>query len=73
MVIGITASDSPLAQQSRRILAVETPENTDFHAPMTSRHNQLVLIDILATAVALKRVPEFADRLIRIKYLLWDT
>ena len=72
-VIGITGSNSPLAKQCSIVLPVDIPEDTDIYTPMTSRINQLVLIDVLATAVAVKRGPQFSKHLKKIKDSLQDT
>ena len=72
-VIGITASNSALAAQCDIALAVDTPEDTDLYTPMTSRIAHLVVIDILATAVALKRGPSFSNHLKRIKESMQGT
>ena len=72
-VIGITASGSALAAQCDIALAIDTPEDTDLYTPMTSRITHLVMIDILATAVALKRGPAFSNHLKRIKDSMQDT
>lgn len=55
VVIGITSSQSPLANKCDIVLPVDGAENTDLYTPMTSRIDHLVLIDILATGFALKR------------------
>ena len=73
VVIGITTPDSPLAKECTIVLGVETPENTDLYTPMTSRIAHLVLIDVLVTAVALKRGPQFSDHLLRIKDSFTET
>ena len=54
-VIGITVADSPLANECSLVLPIVTPEDTDVHMPMTSRINHLVLIDVLATSLAVKK------------------
>lgn len=51
--IGLTQSGSPLAEHCREVLNVVTVEDTDLYTPMTSRIIHLVLIDILATKLAL--------------------
>jgi RpiR family carbohydrate utilization transcriptional regulator len=59
MVITITASGSPLALDSRVagasgiLLAADHPEDADRYSPMVSRLLHLLVIDILATCVAL--------------------
>jgi DNA-binding MurR/RpiR family transcriptional regulator len=42
---------------------VETLENTDFYTPTISRLAQLVIIDVLATNVVLKRDNSYIERL----------
>ena len=53
-VIVITASGSPLASVGNIHLAADHPENYDRYSPMTSRLLHLLIIDILATTVALR-------------------
>ncbi|PCJ45720.1 MAG: transcriptional regulator HexR [Gammaproteobacteria bacterium] len=72
-VIGITSPNSPLAKECSIVLEVETPEDTDMYTPMTSRIAHLVLIDVLVTAVALKRGPQFSEHLLRIKESFAET
>ncbi len=57
----ITASSSPLAQtldlpsaKPQILLAVDHPEDHERYTPMVSRQLQLMVIDILTTAVALR-------------------
>ena len=54
----ITASGSPLARSAtgseQVLLAVDHPEDHDRYSPMVSRQLHLMVIDILATAVALR-------------------
>lgn len=54
-VIGITGDRSPLAELSNTALIVESLDNTDVYTPTISRLAQLVVIDILATMVLLRR------------------
>ena len=72
-VIGITASNSPLAEQCSVVLGVEAPEDTDVYMPMTSRIVHLAVIDVLATGVTLRRGPGFLSHLKKIKDSLKDT
>jgi RpiR family carbohydrate utilization transcriptional regulator len=72
-VIGIAPPDSPLAKASNLSIDLETPEDTDIYTPMTSRILQLIVIDILATGVALKRGAEFQSHLKKIKDSIGDT
>jgi len=72
-VIGLTASNSPLAQQSSVALYVDVPENTDEYMPMSSRIVHLVILDVLATGVTLRRGPDFLPHLAKIKDSLKST
>lgn len=57
-VIVLTASGSPLAQAGHIHLAANHPERYDRYSPMISRLLHLTIIDILATALALRIGPE---------------
>ncbi len=72
-VIGLTAPNSPLATISSVALEVEVPENTDEYMPMTSRIVHLVILDVLATGVTLRRGPDFLPHLEKIKNSLKPT
>jgi len=52
--IVITASGSPLASAGHIHLSADHPEGFDKYSPMVSRLMHLMIIDILATAVALR-------------------
>ena len=52
--IVITASGSPLASAGQIHLAADHPEGFDRYSPMVSRLMHLMIIDILATCVALR-------------------
>lgn len=52
--IVITASGSPLASAGHVHLAADHPEGYDRYSPMVSRLLHLLMIDILATSVALR-------------------
>jgi RpiR family transcriptional regulator, carbohydrate utilization regulator len=52
--IVITASGSPLATAGQIHLAADHPEGYDRYSPMVSRLLHLMMIDILATCVALR-------------------
>ncbi len=69
-VVGITAPGSPLANACTLALSVENDEDTDVYTPMTSRIAQLVILDILATCLALQQGEAFSDHLRRVKYNL---
>jgi RpiR family carbohydrate utilization transcriptional regulator len=53
-VITITASGSPLAQVGHIHLAADHPEGYDKYSPMTSRLMHLMVIDVVATCLALR-------------------
>ncbi len=62
-LITITASGSPLAQETRHasvlggqniLLAADHPEDADRYSPMVSRLLHLLIIDVLTTGVALR-------------------
>ena len=53
-VISITSSHTPLSEVSSIVLAADNLEGSDLYSPMASRLLHLLIIDILATAVALK-------------------
>jgi RpiR family carbohydrate utilization transcriptional regulator len=61
-VVAITGSASPLAAACDVTLVVETLDNTDVYTPTISRIAALVVIDILSTAVALRRGADHLDR-----------
>ena len=72
-VISITAPDSPLARNSHRVLAVAPSEDTEQYTPMSSRIAQLVIIDVLATRLALTLGEGFSEHLRRVKDVLANT
>jgi RpiR family carbohydrate utilization transcriptional regulator len=53
-VITITASGSPLASAGHIHLAADHPEGYDKYSPMTSRLLHLMIIDVVATGLALR-------------------
>ena len=57
-VVAITGQESPIASAADVALIVRTSENTDIYTPTTSRLAALVVVDLLATGVALRRPPE---------------
>ena len=66
-VIGISGEDSPLLEHCDIPLIVKTIEDTDMYTPTVSRLAGLVVIDILATSVALRRGEELMENLTSIK------
>jgi len=57
-VVAITASQSPLAKRADVALIVDHVEDTATHLPMVSRILHLLVIDILAVGVAMRRSPD---------------
>ena len=53
-VITVTTSGSPLAQAGHIHLSADHPEGYDRYSPMTSRLMHLMVIDIMATCLALR-------------------
>jgi len=66
-VIGITGGDSPLTAYCDVSLIIETLDNTNLFTPTISRIAALVVVDVLSTAVALRRDPEHQQRFARMK------
>ena len=66
-VIGISGSKSELIRHCDIGLIVETLENTDIYTPTISRIAGLVVVDILATGVALRRDAAHDARLSQMK------
>lgn len=65
--IAITASGSPLALACHIHLAADHPEGYDRYSPMVSRLLHLLVIDVLATCVALRIGPSLQPVLQQIK------
>ena len=66
-MISITGRPSPLSDVADIALVVRTFEDTDVYTPSTSRIAGLVVIDVLATGVALRRSPEHSEAVRRMK------
>ncbi|MFZ7318251.1 MurR/RpiR family transcriptional regulator [Comamonas jiangduensis] len=62
-VIAITSSHTPLSNSSQILLSANNLEGSDLYSPMASRLLHLLIIDILATAVALKMGDSLAHNL----------
>jgi len=71
-VIGLVGMDGPLVAHCDVVLSAETLENTNIYTPTISRIAALTVIDILSTAVALRRGAERVDLLSQMKKLLAD-
>ncbi|MEG2466255.1 MAG: MurR/RpiR family transcriptional regulator [Comamonas sp.] len=62
-IIAITSSHTQLSDSSHILLAADNLEGSDLYSPMASRLLHLLIIDILATAVALKMDGSLAQNL----------
>jgi RpiR family carbohydrate utilization transcriptional regulator len=71
-LITVTRSDSPLARISTIVIGVDTLENTFVYAPMTTRMAQLAVVDVLATAVAMRAGPSGLRTIKKVKGALQD-
>ncbi|WP_235839987.1 MurR/RpiR family transcriptional regulator [Derxia lacustris] len=71
-VIVLAPPGSPVAERATVSLPVDTEEDPDIYAPMSSRIAQLTVIDILSVAVSLRRGPSVAADLERAKSSLRD-
>lgn len=69
-VVGVCAENTPLAECCCLPLAIQTKEDTELFTPLSSRIAHLVIIDVLATAVAVFMGPEVSGQLLRIKQSL---
>jgi RpiR family carbohydrate utilization transcriptional regulator len=69
-VISISGVPGPLAELADVALVVRTFEDTDIYTPTVSRLAGLVLVDILATSVAVRRGGEHLERLREMKEAL---
>jgi len=66
-VVAITGGRTPLAEVSDIAIIVESLDNTDVYTPTISRLAQLVVVDVLATLVLLRRDEAALIRLQRTK------
>jgi RpiR family carbohydrate utilization transcriptional regulator len=69
-VIGVTGGPGPLLDMADVGVVLRTFEDTDIYTPTISRLAGLVLVDVLATAVAVRRGPEHLERLGHMKEAL---
>lgn len=71
-VIGLTGFETPLSAHCDVTLIVETLDNTNIYTPTISRIAALVVIDVLSTAVALRRDEAHVRRFQLMKRRLTD-
>ncbi|OJF97674.1 SIS domain-containing protein [Pararhizobium antarcticum] len=69
-VIGVSGSKAPLLDYCDVAILVETLDNTDIYTPTISRIAALVVVDILCSAVGLRRDAEHGQRFENMKQLL---
>jgi RpiR family carbohydrate utilization transcriptional regulator len=71
-VVGVTRTGSALARISTVTIAIDTLENTFVYAPMTTRLAHLVVVDVLATVLALRKGAEGAALIRSVKQAMRD-
>lgn len=71
-VIGVTRSESAVARLCAITIGIDTLENTFVYAPMTTRLAHLVVVDLLATAVALRSGEAGVAQIRRVKGAMRD-
>ena len=62
-VIALAPSGSPLAEMATVLVPIDLSVNSDPYTPISARLAHLVVIDILAVGLALKRGPEFRAKM----------
>ena len=72
VVIGITGSSTALARECTTTIQVDPIEDTFAYVPMAARVAHLVVVDILATNIALARGPKISEQYKQIKETLRD-
>jgi DNA-binding MurR/RpiR family transcriptional regulator len=63
VVISLTGEEGPLSSLADLDINARTFEDTDYYTPTVSRLAALVVVDILATAVALRRGTDYLSRI----------
>ncbi|MBI1892369.1 MAG: SIS domain-containing protein [Burkholderiales bacterium] len=63
-VIVLAPSGTPLAELATVLVPIDLSFNTDPYTPISARLAHLVVIDILAVGLALKRGPEFRKKML---------
>lgn len=71
-VISVTRHNSALAEASTISIDVDTIENTFVYSPATTRLAHLAVVDILTTALAVRRGPGISHRIQMMKEALLD-
>ena len=66
-LISLCPSRTPLAELGRIHIPIDVPEDTDIYTPLSSRIAHLVVIDVLAMGMAMRRGPELVNHLKSVK------
>lgn len=66
-LISLCPSHTPLAEQAGIHIPIDVPEDTDIYTPLSSRIAHLVVIDVLAMGMAMRRGPELVNHLKNVK------
>ncbi|MBS7758802.1 MurR/RpiR family transcriptional regulator, partial [Klebsiella pneumoniae] len=69
-LIAVTALGSPLAARADVLLPVRAIETDFIFKPSASRYAMLLVMDVLATRLALLQQDDSQERLRRLKYVL---
>lgn len=69
-MIALVGDDGPLARAADVVVRTSTFEDTEVYTPTVSRIAELVVIDVLASLVALKKPDERARRVSAMKEAL---
>ena len=66
-LISLCPSRTPLAELGQVHIPIAVPEDTDIYTPLSSRIAHLVVIDVLAMGMAMRRGPELVNHLKSVK------
>ncbi|TVP89861.1 MAG: transcriptional regulator HexR [Pseudomonadaceae bacterium] len=66
-LISLCPSQTPLADLAGIHIPIDVPEDTDIYTPLSSRIAHLVVIDVLAMGMAMRRGPELVNHLKNVK------
>jgi RpiR family transcriptional regulator, carbohydrate utilization regulator len=69
-VIGITSTNSPLANECSHTLCIDLDEDTNVFTPLASRMAHLLVLDFLVVGVSLHKGQKVTDRLKKMKTAL---
>jgi RpiR family transcriptional regulator, carbohydrate utilization regulator len=69
-VIGITSTNSPLADECSQTLCIDLDEDTNVFTPLASRMAHLLVLDFLVVGVSLHKGQKVTDRLKKMKTAL---